>query len=765
MKNRRLSTIITIIVLIVNTICISLLYLVANRNMTAIMKQSEMENLKETLNVHTNIIEEYIYHQEDMLNIFSDVDVVRAFLKDPENEEKKRQAQEYTEKYYAGLDNWEGLYIGEWDTHVIAHSDPNIIGMVTRTGEPLKQLQNEMTVRNGLYNAGIIVSPASQKLLLSLYCPVYDDDGKTVLGYVGGGPYVEELEALLACVEDETTEYYMINVLSKMYIFAEDKSLMATDIKEEMLLSLISTINENEDVIIGSKEYFDSKNGRSLAAYEYIPEYGWAVVSCNSEKNIYADVNRNMKVLAVICIISDVVIGVLSWLFIRLSTRPLKYVETAIIQLKELKLKKDPRLNKYINGESEIAQIATAIDSLYDSIKDMLNAEKEKQVAIAASESKARFLASMSHEIRTPINIVIGMNEMILRENQDETIQEYAYNIKGASHMLLGLVNDVLDLSKIEAGKLQIVECDYHTSSLLNDVVLGVKGYMNQKQLRLNLEMDETIPAVLNGDEIRIKQILNNLLSNAVKYTDEGSVTFSAKAVMRENDFSLLFTVTDTGRGIRQEDLDKLFEGFIRLEMDKNRYIEGTGLGLNITKLLVDNMGGTIEVHSEYGKGSSFTVSIPQKIIDVSPMGDLQQAYKQEVKKNSDEKLLYAPDKKILVVDDNKMNLTVIGALLKRSKLQVEFATSGMECLEKAKVNKFDLILMDHMMPEMDGIQTFHYIRETDGCMNQQTPVIVLTANALDGMREYYMGEGFADYLSKPIEADKLEQVLGRLLN
>ena len=527
MKNHRLSTIITIIVLIVNTICISLLYLVASKSMTAIMKQSELENLEESLNVHTNIIEEYIYHQEDLLITFSDVDIVRELLKNPEDETCQLLAQKYTEKYFARLDNWEGLYIGEWDTHVIAHSDENIVGMVTRTGESLTQLQNEMATRNGLYNAGIIVSPASQKLMLSLYCPVFDEDGTTILGYVGGGPYVEELNKLLASVEDETTEYYMINVLTGMYIFAEDTSLMATDIKDGMLLSLISTIKDNKEITIGSKEYFDIVDGKSLAAYEYIPEYGWAVVSCNSEKNIYADVNRNMKILAVICIISDVVIGVLSWILIRLSMRPLKYVEASIVQLKELKLNKDPRLNKYINKESEIGQIATAIDSLYDSIKEMLNAEKEKQVAIAASESKARFLASVSHEIRTPINIVIGMNELILRENRDEKIQEYAYNIKGASHMLLGLVNDVLDMSKIEAGKLQIVEGNYRTDALFKDVILGVKGYMNRKNLELILQLDETIPSILCGDEIRIKQVLINLLTNAAKYTETGWVQIS----------------------------------------------------------------------------------------------------------------------------------------------------------------------------------------------------------------------------------------------
>lgn len=203
-----------------------------------------MENLYASLNVQTNIIEEYIYHQEDMLSAFSYATEVIEFLKNPTDEECRQKAQEYTEVYFSRLNNWEGLYIGEWDTHVIAHSNPDVVGMTTREGEPLKQLQNEMLSRNGLYNAGIIVSPASQKLILSLYCPVFDYDGKTILGYVGGGPFAEELEVLLSSVEDEATNYYMINVLSEMYIFAEDSALMATRIDDPMLRSLLPLYNE-----------------------------------------------------------------------------------------------------------------------------------------------------------------------------------------------------------------------------------------------------------------------------------------------------------------------------------------------------------------------------------------------------------------------------------------------------------------------------------------------------------------------------------------
>lgn len=761
MKNQKMSTKITLVIWVVITICISLLYMIANKNMTTLMKQSEMENLHDSLDVQMKFIEEYVTHQEHMLIVYSKEPVVIEFLKEPDNDQKRKAAQAYTEKYYADLDNWEGLYIGEWNTHVIAHSNPEVVGMITREGESLKELQNEMLSRNGLYNASIIISPASGQLVLSLYCPVFDYDGKTILGYVGGGPFAEELRELLASVEKESTQYYMVNVESGMYIFAEDESLMATEIKDEMLLSVIASILKDETIINGDIEYTDAEDEKSIAAYYYIPENGWALVSCNSEEHIYADVNRNMRILGIICIVSDLVIGALAWILIRVSIKPLKYVETSIIQLKELKLEKRHELDKYINCKSEIGQIATALDSLYDSIKEMLKAESEKQIAMAASESKAKFLASMSHEIRTPINTVVGMSEMILRENKDETIREYAYNIKSASQMLLGLINDVLDFSKIEAGKLQLSENDYRLPRLLKDVVLGIKERAEQKNLELKMEFDETMPAVLKGDEIRIKQILNNLLSNAVKYTEKGHIIFSARGIYREKEFVLVMSVTDTGIGIRKEDMDRLFDSFQRLELKKNRYIEGAGLGLNITKQLVDIMNGSIEVESEHGKGSCFTVQIPQQIVDKTPMGPLNSGYEYPMQdEEASREILYAPDAKVLIVDDNRMNLRVMKELLKRSQIQLDFAMGGNECLQMTKEKKYDLILMDHMMPEPDGVQTLHLLREQTDNSNNQTPVIVLTANAIAGIEEQYRKEGFADYLSKPVKVDKLEETL-----
>jgi len=400
--------------------------------------------------------------------------------------------------------------------------------------------------------------------------------------------------------------------------------------------------------------------------------------------------------------------------------------------------------------------------AVFKTVRDLIAIEKEKQLAIAASESKAKFLANMSHEIRTPINVVIGMNEMILRENREPVIDEYAHNIKNASRMLLSLINDVLDFSKIEAGKLELVPNEYSMTSLITDVLLGAEVRAKQKQLQIVSRIDESLPAVLYGDDIRIKQVLNNLLSNAVKYTEKGSVTFSAERMDTEDKFNLRFTVQDTGIGIRKEDMDRLFGSFERLELSKNRYIQGTGLGLNIAKQLVATMGGTIDVQSEYGVGTCFTVVIPQQIVDNTPMNKKTTVTPEMPE---EKKHFYAPDAKVLAVDDNKMNLKVIQALMKKTAIQLDLASGGEECLQMTREKKYDLILMDHMMPEPDGIQTLHMLREDKSNINCDTKVIVLTANAIEGMREEYLKEGFEDYLSKPVEVDKLEAVLAKYID
>ena len=393
--------------------------------------------------------------------------------------------------------------------------------------------------------------------------------------------------------------------------------------------------------------------------------------------------------------------------------------------------------------------------------RDMMAVENEKQMAIVAGESKAKFLANMSHEIRTPINTVIGMNEMIMRENKDERVHEYAENIQNASHLLLGLINDILDFSKIEAGKLDIIPTDYHVSKMLTGVIQGLRFKAESKELKIALDIEQTIPSVLRGDEIRIRQILNNFLTNAVKYTKQGTITLSVRGEYSPNGFELIMSVADTGIGIRKEDIPHLFDSFQRLDEQKNRHIEGTGLGLNITNQLADLMGGSIDVQSEYGKGSCFTVRIPQQVVDGSPVGKLEEGYRRDIAEEEKPQIgLYIPKARILAVDDTKMNLHVVKALLGRTGAQLDLASGGNECLELCRKNKYDIILMDHMMPAPDGIETLHLLRADENSLNQKTKVLVLTANAISGVREMYLEEGFADYMAKPLVGEELEKML-----
>lgn len=371
MKNWKLSRKITLGIMLIVLICMSLLYVTANRTMNGMMQESERSHMENMLKGQTGLIEEYVTHQEDMLSSYSKSPVVRELLKDAESDEKFEIAQNYTVDYYEGLKNWEGLYIGEWDTHVIAHSNPEVIGVVTREGEGLKALQNAMLSRNGLYDAGIIVSPASGKLILSMYCPVFDTDGKTVLGYVGGGPYAEELEALLNELrsEEDTAGYYMINVETGMYIFADDKSLIATGIEDEMLLNIMEEIKSGRDT---GEITYEGAEENYIAAYQYIDRHGWAVISYDSESNIYRTARENMRALGRICLAFVLLISVLSFVMIVVSMRPLRYVEEAIVRLSELKLLKSRKLEPWIGKRSEIGKIATAMDSLYGALGEMV---------------------------------------------------------------------------------------------------------------------------------------------------------------------------------------------------------------------------------------------------------------------------------------------------------------------------------------------------------------------------------------------------------
>nr|MCR5417839.1 response regulator [Lachnospiraceae bacterium] len=398
-------------------------------------------------------------------------------------------------------------------------------------------------------------------------------------------------------------------------------------------------------------------------------------------------------------------------------------------------------------------------------VDDLRKVYVEKQHAINLSESKTRFLASMSHEIRTPINAILGMNEMILRENHDEVTLDYARSIKSSGKMLLMLVNDVLDFSKIEAGKLEITESRYDLSEVLYDVISLIGERSNEKGLTLKTEFTAPVPVGQISDEFRIRQILINLMNNAVKYTDSGSVTLKVGGKnIGDDGYELYFSVEDTGRGIRVEDQEELFEAFSRADMGKNVNIEGTGLGLAIVKSIVDSMHGNIEVESEYGKGSAFRVRIPVRVADPSPVPqDFMEKRKVDVVSEEECDFL-APDAKVLAVDDNRSNLTIVKLFLKRTGIVPDLCDNGKSALAKCREKKYDLILLDHMMPSPDGIETLQLIREDRDSKNKETAAVVLTANAVAGSRQIYMDAGFSDYLTKPLDFKVLEQTVKRYL-
>ena len=563
----------------------------------------------------------------------------------------------------------------------------------------------------------------TQRSVITISKAVYKDD--ELLGVLAADIFVD---VLVDMIEDanvaEDSYAFLIDQNMRMVVHPndaydyEDYPLTVMGVEGSPYGPLIEAINSGSDEMVYVKDYDGVKRG---IVYSRMTNTGWYVCIATSKD----EVEKGVVTLVLGFIIATVISIVIS-------------VAVAIVLARVL-----DRLNKQ---EQEYKQ-------------QMLRLEK--QAADEASEAKSRFLADMSHEIRTPINAIIGMNEMIIRETDNKDILGYSQNIKQSGHNLLQLINGILDFSKIEDGKMEIVPVRYSVSSQIAYLINSISDRANSKKLEFNVSVDKNIPSELYGDDTRINQVIINLLTNAVKYTKKGSVDFTVKELERANgNIKLYFEVKDTGIGIKETDMEKLFESFERLDVVKNRNIEGTGLGMTITVKLLELMDSELKVESVYGEGSTFSFDLWQKIENEEPIGDYREAINKPQETEAYKESFRAPDARVLVVDDTKMNLLVVENLLKKTGIKIDTALNGPDSVELAKNNAYDVILMDQRMPGMDGTEAMNEIKNLDNKLNVNTPVICLTADVVRGAKERYLQMGFNDYLTKPIDSAKLEKML-----
>ncbi len=568
---------------------------------------------------------------------------------------------------------------------------------------------------------------------------------------------IEAVEEIAKQVENLMIEHEEL-VLYPQYVYMAmfAASLGKNDRFEEYLAQIKSIKLEADDATYYSDEMIMhiellDRAGRAEEASEALDRY---MALCNG-KSEYSNLlvkllNLKIKVLADIQNLSEVsryesALQDVFYVSFAEEARKIEDLEKKLLQ--EIKLKEE---HDKVLSNKEI---------LEESVRKAKN----------DSEQKSQFLSSMSHEIRTPINAILGLNEMIMRESTEEPVLQYAFDIQNAGKQLLGIINDVLDYSKIEAGKMEIVPQRYDVSGLIKDIKNMLEPKLKEKCLDFRIRYNEDMPAVLYGDDLRIKQILLNLLSNAYKYTKEGFVEFSVDYVKNnEQSVKVSFSVKDSGIGLKKEQIEKIANPFERFDLEKNRGIEGTGLGMGIVNRLLEQMNSKLVIESEYGKGSIFSFEIEQGVIEWNSAGGYEKARKAYIREENTGKStlngsVHAPDAKILIVDDNAVNLKVAAALLKRTGIQVTCASSGRECLELCKETSYHIIMLDHMMPEMDGIETLKHIKEDSG-VNSKTPTVALTANVVDSADNFYIKSGFDALLSKPIDAVKMEELISNLL-